>query len=193
MKKSITEAQVKRMRNLITKKYGNKTEIRAGYTKSMTKHSEGDVWEERGKTWTIKNGIKQTVSKLKLARKTIQKPLHCPKCGGSMKHHLNDKMWPLHKQCFKCVIKFETQLRKDGRYEEYEKSIMQGNFDSWLKDVTAEYEEFINTDHGQTFITEAGHIEDWSIEGNDKIGEHLGKAIDRTKKEFEESIDGTSN
>lgn len=185
MKKSITEAQVKRMRNLITKKYGNKTEIRAGYTKSTTKRSEGDVWEERGKTWTIKNGIKQSVSRLSLARKTTKKPLTCPKCGGSMRHHLNDKMWPIHKQCFKCVIEFETKLRIDGRYKEYEKAIMTGNFNSWLEDVKVEYAEFITTDTGKKYITEAGHIEDWGKEDASKSHKTAADNIDRIKSEFE--------
>ena len=35
-----------------------------GYTKEYVEHKEGDVWEENGKQWTIKNGIKQTVTKL---------------------------------------------------------------------------------------------------------------------------------
>ena len=47
------------MRNLLTKKYGDKTTIRSGYTKKQTIYKEGDVWEEKGKQWTIKNGIKE--------------------------------------------------------------------------------------------------------------------------------------
>ena len=39
------------------------------YVKKQEDHKEGDVWEENGKQWTIKNGIKMTISKLDLVKK----------------------------------------------------------------------------------------------------------------------------
>ena len=62
MKKYIPEHKVQRMRNLVTKNFGDKTKIQIGYGKSSDNYSEGDVWEEGGKTWTIKNGITQSVT-----------------------------------------------------------------------------------------------------------------------------------
>ena len=52
------------MRNLITGKTGASSGSQIGYCKKEEEHKEGDVWTEGKKTWTIKNGIKQTVSKL---------------------------------------------------------------------------------------------------------------------------------
>ena len=74
MKKGISESKVKRMRNLLTKKYNDKTKIRSGYTKKETIYKEGDVWNENGKQWTIKNGIKRTINKLSSARKILKTP-----------------------------------------------------------------------------------------------------------------------
>ena len=37
--------------------------------KKYVERVEGDVWEESGKTWTIKNGIKRTVTRMDKARK----------------------------------------------------------------------------------------------------------------------------
>ena len=190
MKKSISEAQVKRMRNLVTKKYGAKTEIRAGYTKKREVRAEGDIWEERGKTWTIKNGIKQSVSKLGLARKTHRKSLCCPKCGGPIKSSYDRKMMSIHKMCFGCVTKFEQQLIIDGKYEEYEKSIMKGNYESWLNDVKNEYKDFISTAEGREFITEAGDVENWNGDNSTQLIEKTDKYISRIKTEFEGTIDG---
>ena len=51
MKKAISERKVQRMRNLVTKKFNNKTAIMQGYKKTNESYGEGDVWEERGKTW----------------------------------------------------------------------------------------------------------------------------------------------
>ena len=87
MKKSISEAQVKRMRNLVTKKYGAKTEIRAGYTKKRDNRIEGEVWQERGKTWTIKNGIKQNI--LNLVKPEEQLENHCVALSVAVRWTLN--------------------------------------------------------------------------------------------------------
>lgn len=188
MKKSITESQVKRMRNIVQKKYTAKTEIQTGYSRKNLKRYEGDIWEENGKQWTIKNGIKQTVSKLKSARKKYNKPLCCPKCQGSLKHRMNDIMWPIHNMCFHCVIKFETKLRIDGKYDEYEKSIMKGRYQSWLTDVNQEYDEWLNTEQGNKYITEAGHSEDWSGYDKSVISEKVETGINNVKRNFIRTI-----
>ena len=64
MKKAIKESKVQRMRNLVTGNHNSSTEIQTGYSSRRVKRGEGDVWEEKGKTWTIKNGIKQNITKL---------------------------------------------------------------------------------------------------------------------------------
>jgi uncharacterized protein (UPF0128 family) len=69
LQREFRERDVQRMRNLITKDYGAKTGVQIGYTKENIERKEGDVWEENHKTWTIKNGIKQTVSKLDSVKK----------------------------------------------------------------------------------------------------------------------------
>ena len=69
MKKNLSKNKVQRMRNLVTGDYTSKTVAQSGYSKtSSTKKIEGDIWEERGKQWTIKEGIKQTITKLDAAR-----------------------------------------------------------------------------------------------------------------------------
>ncbi len=60
LKREFKTRDVQRMRNIITKNTGDKTGVQVGYKADYVEHKEGDVWEERGKKWTIKNGIKQT-------------------------------------------------------------------------------------------------------------------------------------
>ena len=57
LKREFRERDVQRMRNIITKDYTAKTVTQVGYTKAQIEHKEGDVWEENGKKWTIKNNI----------------------------------------------------------------------------------------------------------------------------------------
>ena len=120
MKKGISEQKVQRMRNLVTGNYGAKTKISTGFTTTKVKRKEGDVWEENGKTWTIKNGIKQTINKLDEARKSIRIPLECPKCGDPRMTHPAYKMiYKRYGFCPNCLAKFEKDLRKNGKYEEF--------------------------------------------------------------------------
>ena len=86
LKKEFKQSDVQRVRNIVNKDFTGKTKIQSGYQKTYTKYSEGDVWEESGKTWTIKNGIKQNITKLDYLKKQARVPLSCPKCEKSMKH-----------------------------------------------------------------------------------------------------------
>ena len=68
LKKQFQQKDVQRLRNLMTGKHGAKTTVGVGYTKQQEFHEEGDVWEEDDRTWTIKNGIKQNITKLDKAK-----------------------------------------------------------------------------------------------------------------------------
>jgi hypothetical protein len=159
--KPFLERDIQRMRNLITKKYGDKTVQQVGYQKENIEHVEGDEWEENKKTWTIKGGIKQTITKLDSLKQILQLPLVCPKCKKSMKKkELDRKMFFLHKMCFDCVIQQETELKRDGKFEEYEKNILKSNVESFIKDLEQDFAEFC-VSNNESFITEHGDIENW--------------------------------
>ena len=64
LKKEFKRKDVDRARNLLMGKSGASSETQVGYKKKRVDYKEGDVWKENGKTWTIKDGIKQTISKL---------------------------------------------------------------------------------------------------------------------------------
>ena len=186
LKKEFDSKAVNRARNLISKEYGKRTTVGTGYEKKREKHSEGDTWEEDGRTWTIKNGVKQNVTRLDSAKKLAQVPLACPKCGGSMKHHLAKKMWKIHKMCFDCVIDMEAQLRYAGLYEEYEKQMMQGNMNSWAEGL----EQWLNTQltDTMTFVTEDGTIEDWKNNSAKQKAEIM-KNVNEYLKHLKEHIE----
>ncbi len=78
LKREFKERDVQRMRNIIKKDYTAKTVTQVGYSKAQIEHNEGDVWEENGKKWTIKNGIKQTVTRFDELKKVLNLPLTCP-------------------------------------------------------------------------------------------------------------------
>ena len=159
LKKEFDSRAVNRVRNLVKKDFTSRTTIGTGYSKRKEKHSEGDIWEEDGRTWTIKNGVKQNITKLDSAKKSMQVPLTCPKCGGSMKHHLAKRMYKIHGFCFDCTVDMEADLRKAGLYDQYEKQMMQGNMQAWAAGLEQWVTEQVN--ESMTFVTEEGDVEDW--------------------------------
>jgi len=175
LKKEFKESDIQRVRNLVNKDYTSKTKSQTGYQKAYTHHEEGDIWEESGKTWTIKNGIKQNVTKLDAAKKAVRTPLTCPNCGGSMKHWLAKKMYKIHGFCFDpCTVQMEAELQKAGLYEAYEKRMVNGNIAGFIQDVENWVIESLE-DTG-TYVTEQGDVESWSGMSNDyksKILENL--------------------
>jgi len=160
LKKEFKQKDVQRLRNLITKKHGDKTTVGIGYTKQQDFHSEGDVWEEDGRKWTIKNGVKQNITKMDEAKKAHVMPLFCPTCNKLMVTHRDKNYYMIHKKCLNCVIDFETELRRIGAWDEYERKIQNQEIDSFISEFKAWGEDSL-TESNQGFISEDGHVEKW--------------------------------
>ena len=187
LKKEFTSKDVNRARNLVNKDFSAKTVDGIGYSKAQVAYKEGDIWEESGRTWTIKNGLRQNITKLDAAKKALQVPLTCPKCGGPMKHHLAKKMYKIHGFCFDpCTVEYEAELRKVGLYESYEKNMMQGSMKAFARDVeqwVLEGLESVNT-----FVTEQGDVEDWD-NNNSKFKQQITTNLQEYLKHLKSHID----
>ena len=160
LKKEFKRKDVDRMRNLITGNVNDSSETQIGYTKKIVERKEGDVWKENHKTWTIKNGIKQTISKLDKLKKEIFIPLCCPICNKVMKHHLDKSNYKIHKTCHSCVVKFEHKLRINEKYEDYIKELKIKNSLTNLNEIESYLLDAINTSNS-SFVSEDGVIERW--------------------------------
>lgn len=162
LQKDFKSRDVQRMRNLITKNFGDKTVTQAGYTKATIEHKEGDVWEENGKNWTIKNGLKQTITRLDSIKKSLLLPIVCPSCNKAMANSpLNKKMWPLHSKCFDCVINMESELKRTGKFEEYQRNMVHSGIRTHIKEMEDLLLELALGASKESFVTEAGDIEEW--------------------------------
>jgi hypothetical protein len=162
LKKEFRTRDVQRMRNIITKKAGDKTGVQVGYTADYVERKEGDVWEERGKKWTIKNGLKQTVTRFDAIKKKIFTPITCPKCSRPMsKGHIDKYMFSIHKTCSDCVFEHETKLKHEGKYQEYERDMIKQGIIYHIKEMENVLLELLMGQSGEQYITEAGDIEEW--------------------------------
>jgi hypothetical protein len=188
LKKEFNQRDVQRMRNIITKKAGDKTGIQVGYTAEHIEYKEGDVWEERGKQWTIKNGLKQTVTRFDAIKKKIFTPITCPNCSRPMNKGQIDKyMFSIHQKCSDCVFDYETKLKVKGEYKEYEQNMIKQGVQYHIKEMENVLLELLMGESNESFVTEAGDIEKWNGKGVDTsqlvkdIQEYIQKLKDAIK------------
>ena len=188
LKKEFKRKDVNRARNLITGKVNAATGTQIGYNKKQVEHKEGDVWTENKKTWTIKNGIKQTVSKLDSIKKEVFTPLCCPNCGKVMKHHLDISNYKIHKKCHDCVIEFEHKLRIKGTYNEYIKHLKIRNSLDIVDEMESYLLDAINTSNSG-HVSEDGVVERW-IGGVDKVEltKQVKEASDARRKHLKKEL-----
>jgi len=179
LKKEFKQSDVQRVRNLVNKDFTAQTKSQTGYQKAYQHRKEGDVWDESGKKWTIKNGIKQNITKLDSVKELAKTPLCCPKCDSRMKKRLDSKMYKIHGFCFDCVIDYEASLQKAGLFEEYESKMTQGNIKAFISDlegwITESLEDKIS------IVTEQGDVEDWgalSTGYKDQVRDDLKNYLD---------------
>ena len=184
LNKEFRKTDVNRMRNLIQGKAGASSNTQVGYSKKTTDYKEGDVWKENRKTWTIKNGIKQTISKLDVIKKEVFLPLCCPECSKVMKGQLDKPVYKLHKKCHSCVVEFEHKLRISGEYDGYLKKLKAKNDLAILDEMESYLLSAVNATN-EGFVSEHGEVERW-VGGVDK--EKLTKDITKATKERRATI-----
>ena len=102
----------------------------------------GDEWEDSdGKQWVQKQGYAMSISKTA----EFRDPLFCPKCQKTMNHKFDTKTYRMHRFCYDCTIKWHTQMRMDGTYEEWERRYMRREEKAYLTDMIEERKDYIRT------------------------------------------------
>jgi hypothetical protein len=178
LKKQFAEKDVNRLRNLVKGKHADKSQVSVGFSKGEEiYHTEGDTWTEGDKTWTIKDGIKQNVTKLDKARETVNFPIFCPSCKKPMKPHLDKRWFNMYKRCFNCQIDFETSLRTQGLWEEYQNFLYNSDVEGMIQEFELWINEEIEHSDIQSYITEAGDVEKWTGSVKNKLLESKEETI----------------
>jgi hypothetical protein len=159
LKKEFSKKDVQRLRNVFTGKTGDRTTDGVGYTKKQEFHKEGDVWTENGREWTIKDGIKQNVTKLDKAKEAVM-PLFCPSCNKVMKKHQDPAIYKMFRRCHDCQAEFEMRLRFKGLWDEYQKMID----NAALENIQEHMKDWLNSalnESNQSFVSEDGEVQNW--------------------------------
>jgi hypothetical protein len=155
---------VRRKINEVMKKTDER--IVVGWRPSLAQtREEGETWvDESGKTWIMKDGVKRNITKLDDART----PLFCPACEKIMNHRFDTKFWRLRGKCMDCVISEETEMRRLGKWKEYEREIVKANYIASLKDQIAELKDLYETTSAPEVVladdTRILMIEKWHVD-----------------------------
>lgn len=187
LKKDFKEKDIQRIRNIIKGKYGDKTQTQIGFNKSQRKkYKEGDVWEENGKIWTIEDGIKISKTKLDIVKTSFKQPIVCPECNQRMKKKLDTKMFNIHNKCFDCVIKMETKLRLEGKYEEYSKNLIYKNLEFVKNELFDIKKDLKDNQISNKIINENSEEEHWN--NQEQVNELLIQFIDKSIQDIEDKL-----
>ena len=159
LKKEFNKKDVERLRNLVKGKSGKRTSQGIGYTKKLQFHKEGDIWKEDGRTWTIKDGIKQNITKLDKFKKAAV-PLFCPTCKNIMNKQLDPHYFKAYGACLDCTKVKETKIKNVGEWDDHKKEVGNKEVDNMIKEYT-QYMKMKMEESNDGFITEAGEVEKW--------------------------------
>ena len=176
--------------------------------KKNAKHGVGDVWEETdsitGITYIIEQRdgfrIKKTKASdvLQTVRDEIRSFPNCRKetCTCIKLNHLDEKMRKIHGMCFDCVIEMEHQLKKDGKYEDYEQTKIRENALAWLdsaeRDVNLLRETYTQA---SKFVTNSeGQLEAWTARMTpEEFDDTIQKQFNKFKENFLKNLDGETD
>jgi hypothetical protein len=166
LKKQFQKRDVERLRNLVKGKHGSRTTIGVGYSgETQEEHKEGDIWEQGGKTWTIRGGIKENITKLDKFKKSAV-PLFCPDCKQIMDKQLDPFYYKSYGECLDCRTVTETQMKISGEWQSHIDKTFNAEIDHQIQEYKS-YFESVLSDGKEGYVSENGEVQKW-VGGIDK-------------------------
>ena len=89
----------------------------------------------------------------------------------------------------------EQEIRRLGKWEEYEKKKVLSNAKSFLREMKTELGEYADESMQSSHVTEDGKVEKWQNADNKVIKEYIDKEIsnlENTINEFESGEEGVN-
>ena len=135
------------------------------------------MWVEDGKKWTIRDGIRENITKLDKF-KNLAVPLFCPSCKQVMDKQLDPHYYKSYGTCLDCRTTFETKLKLEGKWENYVTETYNQEIDKHIEEYKAYMQDALS-ETNEGYVTEAGDIQKW-VGGIDK---------ERVEQSMKESIE----
>ena len=193
---------IKAIKEMIAGTHRSQTKNQVGMYSGETHQVRniGDIWEEtiNGTVYEIEQKQGFRVKKPKNSiREEIQDYLesfpNCKKdCTCTNPTHLDKKMRVIHGMCFDCVIEMEHELKKQGKFEEYQRNKIRNNAEAWLKraedDVQLLKEAY--TKSSEVVQNAEGDVETWHAKmSTEEFEDTVQKQFDEFKQQFLKNVD----
>ena len=83
--------------------------------------------------------------------------------------------------CLRCTTEMESELKMQGKYEEYERNMIKKNAQYLVDNVSSGVDQFLDDLINETYVMEDGTIQNWVGNGLDKV-EIKQQIMDKLKK-----------
>ena len=160
--------------------------------KKFVKKEVGETWiDDDGQSWEQKNGYRVKVGKFAKLREDLKAFPNCNKetCTCIEPSQADLKMKAYHGVCLDCVVEMEHDLKLKGEYDEYERTKLLNNAESWLKEAEVE-KEVLKSTIKASFINEDGSIEEWDGLSEEEIVSKIDDGFEEFKTNFIDKLKG---
>ena len=170
---------------------GNRPFIQVGYTtdSDITSRKEGEIWiDAKGKKWIKKNGFKKAINNISSSTVDVIKQT-CKDCRMEIKwgNRYDQIFFNKTGRCQECVAKFESKLRLEGKYDDYEQKKLLQNQLSQAREFRTKVQEsfdFVSSHEKISFPNSDGTLDEWTIERRENILKDLKKDIKKIDKQI---------
>ncbi len=170
---------------------GERPFIQVGYTadSDFASRKEGEVWvDANGRKWIKKNGSKRAINQVNSSVIEATKQI-CKDCSMDIRwgDRYDQLFFNKTGRCHECIVKFETNLRREGKYEEYEQKKLLQNQLSQAREFRTKVQEsfdFVSTHEKISFPNGDGTLDEWTIERRENILKDLKKDIKKIDKQI---------
>jgi len=114
---------------------GGQGSIRVGYTpKSVSMRKEGEEWTDaRGRSWKIEDGKRKQITKI--PPRGFDK---CKDCEKLILKTLDQQTYNRMQKCYHCQLYFETELKREGKWEDWVKEMETKRWEAVLAEYKSE-------------------------------------------------------
>lgn len=187
---------IKVVQQMLNGEHRTQTRTTVGYEKKKEyiKREVGEVWDEVLPDGTIieweqKKGYKirrhKNLKSLSEAREFLSQYPNCYEDCEKKKikkysRYDNDTR-KIHGMCLDCLARFETQLKIEGTFEEYERTKKLSSLLSLFEEAEIEKEHLKKSLDKISYVNEDGSVEEWSVEGRQAFFEKMDADLENLK------------
>lgn len=170
---------------------GERPFIQVGYTadSDFASRKDGEIWTDaNGKKWIKKNGTKRAINNVSCETIEATRSL-CSDCKMDIRwgNRYDQILFNKTGRCQECLAKYESKLRREGKYQAYEQKKLLQNQLSQAKEFKTKVEEsynFVSTHEKISFPNSDGTVDEWSIAKRETILKDLKSDLKKIDKQI---------